>query len=56
MFWVRNTKIKKWDPDRAAPAGVVWSGFILFAPILANTKNLFQVCAVDCHIGPDKDS
>ena len=44
------------DSDRAAPAGVVWSGSILFAPILANTNNLFQVCEVDCHIGPDKDS
>ena len=43
------------DPDRTAPAGVAWSGSILFAPILANTKNLLEVCEVDCHIGPDKD-
>ena len=34
---------------------LVWSGSILFTPILANTKNPFQVCAVDCHIGLDKD-
>ena len=44
------------DSDRADPVGVVWSGSILIAPILANTNNLFQVCEVDCHIGPNKDS